>query len=324
MGYMRQKYNSTYILKEDPFGNQTPFGIEGVDEFRKGGIRKADYEILRSINFKEMDVLEFGFGRGEAIKYSIDNGASRVVGVDFSKDANDIAKEFLSHYGIKAHLFCEDSIVFLKAYIEKKAYNPFHIVLMLDFVEHVPRAELKELLILLHKVLTDNAVIAINTPVFGVDNDVVLEGLKLQARDTGDEFEETVGMHCNRYTKESLESFMKENGYQVVSGHFFIAISSTPEPLEGIGQVKWSKIFNRGYPVKEKWEPAKFEYAYSYFQLYQQLQQEHQNLQQEHRVLQQSRAVIFARKLAEHPLLMKLAEMTYEFLVKIYRLFRVR
>jgi len=328
MGYVRHKYNRTYILKKDPFGNQTPFGIDGADEFRRGGIREADYEILRQLNFEGMDVLEFGFGRGEAIKYAIDNGASRVVGVDFSIDAYNIAREFLNSYNIKAHIFCEESLIFLKSYIEKKEYNSFHIVLMLDFVEHVPRTELKELLILLHKILISKAVIVINTPVFGEDNDVILQGVKLKARDTGDEFEETAGMHCNRYTKISLENFMKECGYQVASGHFFIPVSTTPEPLKGIGQEKWSKIFNWGYPVKEKWEHAKFEHAYSYFQLYQQLQQahqalqsEHQQLQNDHESLQQTRAVIIARKLGEHPLVMKLATTVYNSLVKFYHLF---
>ncbi len=286
MGHVRHKYTRTYILKEDSFGNQTPFGIEGVEDFRKGGIREADSEILKRLNFKGMDVLEFGFGRGEAIKYATDNGARRIVGVDFSEDANEVAKTFLNSYGIKADLFCQDSLEFLMSYAERKDSEPFNIVLMLDFVEHVPRTELKELLILLRRVLAEKAVIAINTPVFGQDNDVILEGIKPGARDLGDDIEETEGMHCNRYTKESLESFMKDCGYLNISGHFFLPTS--PNFLEGNGRQRWAEAFRRGSPIQEGWEPSKFEYAYTSFELYKQTLEQYRQLQERYRQLQES------------------------------------
>lgn len=287
MGHVRHKYTRTYILKEDSSGKETPFGIEGIEEFHKGGIREADSGILTRLNFKGMDVLEFGFGRGEAIKYVTDNGAHRAVGVDFSEDANTIAKEFLARYGIKADLFCQDSLAFLKSYAERKGSERFNIVLMLDFVEHVPRTELKELLILLCRVLAEKAVIAINTPVFGQDNDVILEGLKPGARDLGDDFEETEGMHCNRYTKESLESFMKDCGYLNISGHFFTAAS--PNFSEGNGRQRWAEAFRLGYPIQKEWEPAKFEYAFSSFQLYKQTLEQYRQLEKRHNQLADER-----------------------------------
>ena len=279
MGHVRHKYTRTYILKEDSSGKETPFGIEGIEEFHKGGIREADSEILKRLNFKGMDVLEFGFGRGEAIKYAADNGASRVGGVDFSEDAIEIAKWFLIRCGLKADLFCQDSLEFLKSYVDRKDSEPFNIVLMLDFVEHVPRTELKELLVLLRRLLTDKAVIAINTPVFGQDNDVILEGLKPGARDLGDDFEETEGMHCNRYTKESLESFMKDCGYFNISGHFLSPHGSVC--LEGSGKQRWDQAVHHGYPLQTVWEPAKFEYALSSYELYRQTLQQYQKLEKE-------------------------------------------
>lgn len=51
---------------------------------------------------------------------------------------------------------------------------------------------------------------------------------------------------------------------------------------------------------------------------YLQLQQEQQALQQDYQALRQTRAVVLARTLAEHPVLMKLAETVYSVLSKVY------
>jgi len=268
MGYVREKYTATYFLKKDGRGNATSFGVEGQPEFERGDIRKQDKEILKRLDFRGKAVLEFGYGRGEAIKYAIECGADKVVGVDFSEDAFNIARVFLNEYGLKAELFCEDALVFLKDYINDSANTLFDIVLMLDFVEHVPRTELTDILGYLHRLLSERAVIALNTPVFRVDNDVVAEGLKPEARDTSDEYQETAGMHCNRYTKKSLSGFMKECGFESISGHFYIPVSLLSQQLVREGDLiysdlhVWTRAFQKGYPILPSWMPEEYDYAY--------------------------------------------------------------
>ena len=265
MGYMRHKYTRPYFLKEDSAGNPTIYGNEGVQDYKKGSIRGIDRDILRRLDFRGKDVLDVGFGRGEAIKFAVDNGAVRVTGVDFSRDAYDIAREFLDRYGIHADLYCDEALSYFKSYTIRNDAEPFDIVLMLDVVEHIPRSELSEILKLMHNLLSDRAVIAINTPVFRVDNDVIAEGLNPRARDTSDDFDETAGMHCNRFTKRSLQSYMRNSGFIAISGHLFLANLSIALPLEG-SRFAWWKAFKTRYPIllSALWWPERFTHAASW------------------------------------------------------------
>lgn len=248
MGYMKEKYTTAYYLKKDEHGQDTIYGVEGLSEFKKGDIRSSDKDILNRIEFADKKVLDIGFGRGEALKFAADHGAAKLVGVDFSESAYEIATNFLSSYGIKAELYCEEAIEFLTSYTLDRDKNSFDIVIMLDCVEHIPRGELSQILNLISRCLSPRGVIAINTPVFKVDNDVIAEGLNPQARDTSDDFEETEGMHCNRYTKKSLKSYMRNSNFKAISGHFFVPHLPILRFLEGSKQA-WIKAYNIGYPI---------------------------------------------------------------------------
>ena len=265
MGYMKHKYTRTYFLKEDSAGNKTVFGAEGVEEFKRGEVRKHDMDILQRLDFEGKTVLDLGFGRGTMIKFAVDKGAAKVVGVDFSKDAYAIAREFLVRYGMHADLYCDDALSFFESYTAREDAEPFDIVLMLDFVEHVSRSELTEILKLMRKVLSTRAVVVINTPIYRVDNDVISDGLDPRARDTSDEFQETAGMHCNRYTQKSLRNYMRDCGLVAISGHFFVPTLSIPRPLEG-SRYGWWKAFKMGYPIllSALWQSELFEYALSW------------------------------------------------------------
>jgi len=252
-----------YFLKEDSEGAPTIYGAEGVEEFRQGRVRKHDFDILRRLDFAGKTVLDLGFGRGEMIKFAVENGARKVVGVDFSEDANAIAQALLDRYGVHADLYCDDALAFFQSYTQRENAGAFDIVLMLDFVEHIPRFELTEILKLMHRVLSARSVLAINTPLFQVDNDVIANGLDPRARDTSDDFEETAGMHCNRYTKKSLRNFMKSCGFVAISGRFFVPNLSIARPLEG-SRWAWLKASKMGYPVllPAIWRPERFECAF--------------------------------------------------------------
>ncbi|MCL5407582.1 MAG: FkbM family methyltransferase [Patescibacteria group bacterium] len=246
-------YTREYFLGEDQDGNPTGLSVEGLQEFKAGKIRFIDEQILSRINFKNRNVLDLGFGRGEALKYALERKAKKAIGVDFSFDSKIIAEEMLRHYQLQADLYCQDVLLFLKQYQKLYTNLKIDIILMLDFVEHVPREEMVQILGLLGKIMSEKSILAINTPVYKVDNDVIKEGLKDKARDATDEYKITIGMHCNRYSKKSLADFMKENGFSALSGHFF-----APNHL---GLRKWKNAFETGLPIypelkKEYFEPA--------------------------------------------------------------------
>lgn len=259
MGYLKNKYTKEYFLgiQDD---NKSKFGVEGINEFKTGGIRSIDKHILDRVNFKNQNVLDLGFGRGEAIKYAIEHKAKKVIGVDFSKDANHIAKKFLLKYGLNAELHCQDVLTFLNNYIKSQDFTAFSVILMLDFIEHVPRAELRDILLILRKIISEKSVVVVNTPIFNVDNDVITEGLKDKARDTSDEVDETQGMHCNRYTKKTLKKFMNECGYTVLSGHFFVPQINLNRLFEG-NRFGWNIAYDNGFPIYKKWIKERYEYG---------------------------------------------------------------
>lgn len=269
MGYLRSKYTYEYFTGRKPNGEPAGYGVEGYDAFLEGKIREIDLSILSRLNLKNTRVLEFGFGRGEAIKYVIDHGAVSYTGVDFAKPAVRIAKKFIASNGVKgAKLYCDDALAFVKKLIKRNLR--FDVVLMFDFVEHVPRRELAELFDDLHKVLSPTAVIAINTPCFRFDNDVISEGFDERNAENTNDFSdlrpETQGMHCNKYTVISLKHFMRGKGYKNISEyHFFVSDIKNKDdayPVELPFRYMWEKAVADGYPLKKQYNDDVIEYAY--------------------------------------------------------------
>jgi FkbM family methyltransferase len=264
MGHVKEKYTRAYFMKEDDAGNPKCTGAEGAELFKegKGQIRLFDEKILKRVAFENRNVLEFGYGRGEVIKYVKLKGARKVVGVDFSKDAYEIATEFLRENGVDADIYHADALDFAHADIQGYSNERFDILIMLDFVEHVPRSELTVLLSDICKYLSEKALIVINTPIYDVDNDVIVEGLKAEAMDTSDLHEETRGMHCNRYSMDSLQSYMAELGFQALSGHFFVKGSELTN-VGGAGKPLLNQTTDLGYPIllAENGEKEEFEHA---------------------------------------------------------------
>lgn len=257
MGYVRGKYTREYFLKQDRCGNKTGFGAEGASEFfNDARPRSHDKEILDKVDFRKKTVIDFGFGRGEAIKYICEGGAKKVVGVDFSPASLEIASQMLEHYGHRPELHCEDALHFIKNYKSRKTRPLFNIVIMFDFVEHVPRNELRQLLAELRELLAEKAVVVINTPAYKVDNDVIREGLRDEARDDSDKWEETRGMHCNRYTKKSLIAFMEGLGYNHITAKYFSPHFCSALPGAGL---RFQKAKKEQFPLKGIFSKERFE-----------------------------------------------------------------
>lgn len=262
MGYLKQKYTKEYFTGQDKNGNKLTYGVEGYQDFLNGKIRSIDLSILNQINFKGKKVLELGCGRGETIKYGIDNGSIQYDAVDFSKDAIAIAENFLKSNNIKnAKLYCDDALFFLKKIIKKEKIQ-YDIIIMFDFIEHVPREELSKILKLINIITHDKSLIAINTPNFKVDNDVIKSGLNTDSIDNSDLILETKGMHCNKYTVISLQQFMKDNGFINISeNHFFIYKNNQSNIYKSYFQ-QWKNSYKEGYPIQEKYKNDIVEFAY--------------------------------------------------------------
>lgn len=260
MGYLKEKYTKNYFLKQDASGNFENSGVEGAELFldNKEIIRIHDLDILRRINFNNKNVLEFGFGRGESLNFAKKNGANSVCGVDFSEDAFELATDFLKRKDVEVELYCDDALNFFKKQTFKQKFD---IVIMFDFVEHVPRTELFDIFTNLKPMLNEKSIIAITTPVFKVDNDVILEGLKKDAKENSDEKEKTAGMHCNRYTLKSLKEFMLKCGFTALSGHFYINGFKINKYDQAKPSYNWSNAFNDDYPILPFVSEELFEYA---------------------------------------------------------------
>jgi len=260
MGYLKDKYTKSYFLKQNVDGKFDNIGVEGAEIFfkGKGNIRIPDLDILRRIDFSNKNVLEFGYGRGESLWFASQNGAAYICGVDFSNDAFELASNYLKE--IKVDLFCDDGLNFIT---KNNFKNKFDIIIMFDFVEHVPRTELSDIFINLKRVINEKSIIAISTPIFKVDNDVILEGLKEEARDTSDEHDKTSGMHCNRYTLFSLKEFMKKCGFTSISGHIFINGLVINNCRKNKQFFTWNNALIEGFPVLPFLKSELFEYAYT-------------------------------------------------------------
>ena len=148
MGYVQHKYTRAYYLREDENGNPTEFGADGAELYKHadGPPREFDRRILDQINPKAARVLDLGCGRGEAAKYMKERGADHVIGVDFSQDAYDLARSLHERCGYDIELHCCDALEYVRALDRRQTPENFDIVLMLDFIEHVPRSELREIL----------------------------------------------------------------------------------------------------------------------------------------------------------------------------------
>ncbi len=268
MGYLKEKYNRGYFLGVDSSGRPLGCGVEGVEAFQRGDIRERDKALLRRLEFHGARVLELGFGRGEALKFAHDAGADSLVGLDFAQPAFEIASDHLKRHGVAADLYCGDALEILR---EKRAEivgnGSFDIVLMLDFVEHVPRVELAEVLGIIRGMMSAHGVLAISTPIYRFDNDAISQGFNENASDEeldGSDFRDaTRGMHCNKFSEESLPAFLASAGFESVSlRDLYIKGNGRCRGLVRDFATTWGALKAAGYPLAGLWRPDELEYSF--------------------------------------------------------------
>ena len=276
MGIHQNKYSQEYFTTVDSNGN--PVGYGATLEKDENGVLKLrahDQNILDLVDFGGKRVLDIGCGRGEALCSAFLKGATYCAGVDFAKPAVEIAKKLLAQRNLpEADLFNMDALSFVSDYkntISDSNENRFDIVMMLDFVEHIPRYELRNVMEGLKKIISEKAIIVINTPAYKFDNDVIQNGFDERnledCYDTSDTRPETKGMHCNKYSNVSLQQFMSECGFVNLSeAHYFANKTVFSEEERNIDHLayseRWKYAQRHGIPLKGNYQDDAVEFPY--------------------------------------------------------------
>jgi len=220
MGWLKEKYTKDYFLRRDKNGNKLEYGADGVEEWERGGIWSVEKKILDLLNFNNAIVLDIGFGRGEATRYCLENGAKFVLGVDFAAAALEIANLTLKGYPKHKYSLINDDILnFLS--INDRIYSFTHVI-MFDVIEHIPRNEVNKILPKLGQMLCSGGILIIHTPFYNEDNDVLVNGLKKSCVDSSDLIDETRGMHINKYSYNSLREQLKKFGFTQWGDNIFL------------------------------------------------------------------------------------------------------
>lgn len=271
MGHLKEKYTKEYFTGKDINGNDAGYGATmAYDEKGNLILRGHDKKILDQVNFKGTEVLSLGVGRGEELFFAKQSGASKCTGVDFSENAIEIAQEVAIKQNLSSVEFInEDALKFLNNYIQIENYKKFDVIIMFDFVEHVPRAELKQIFDIIAKIINKKGIVVINTPSYKFDNDVIADGFDERnlenCLDISDTHPATAGMHCNKYTTLSLQKFLSECGFiNVTENHFFVKNENLTDKFNSISFAeRWKFLYGNNFPVESDYVDDEIEYPYS-------------------------------------------------------------
>lgn len=220
MGFLREKYTREYFTGLTASGTSTDYGALGAREWRAGTIFHEIREPIDLVNLRGGHVLEIGYGRGESARYMFtEKGIVEYLGVDFSEDAFQLARETLAKIPAQAwRLEVADALHFMRA---ANFNSRFDAVFMLDTIEHIPRLEVRELLPLIIRALKTAGFLIVDTPFYGVDEDYLDQGYRFVAPSASDLHPATTGMHCNKYTRERLLYEMSNVGFKILGDKKF-------------------------------------------------------------------------------------------------------
>lgn len=256
MGFAKELYTEHYYKNL----------VLGSKEWQAGDLRPEHKKLLSMVDVKGKRVLDLGCGRGDAMRYCCQQGATHITGIDFSPAAIELAKTTLANW-FDYDLKCGDALDLLPEIGEK-----YDVVLMLDTIEHIPAKEIKQILARLHNMLNDDGKILVNTPFYKMYEDYVEQGVFLRPSPT-DKNPLTKGMHCTKYTQGRLLDLMMEMGFQCLDmdaalfekcsfqNHVIIAFYTENTPYEQeINLLRASLIklklnyFFKPYKNLSKWE----------------------------------------------------------------------
>lgn len=148
-------YTEEYYLKD----------CSGYGEFKKskGKSLEPRMEVItrETPSVKGKRVLDVGCGRGELCLWAARNGAKKVVGIDYSREAINLAKKTLSNQPVEIKKRVEFRFVDIKN-IKYKSRS-FDLIFFIEVYEHLYPEELKIVFTLFSKILTDNGYLVVHT-----------------------------------------------------------------------------------------------------------------------------------------------------------------
>jgi 2-polyprenyl-3-methyl-5-hydroxy-6-metoxy-1,4-benzoquinol methylase len=137
----------------------------GHEEYKKDYGKTLEPRLERIVKEiplrKGMSVLDIGCGRGEIALWCAGNGASKVVGIDYSKNAVDLAKKALRHSSKKI----QKKVIFKLEDAKKMKLNDksFDLVIMTEVLEHVYPEEQEIIFQKTQKLLKDDGTLFFHT-----------------------------------------------------------------------------------------------------------------------------------------------------------------
>ena len=199
MGHLREKYTKDYFLGAIDEESKLSRSVAGFESFKSGKLDKRYKHYLGFLQLKGKTVLDIGFGRGEIIQYCALNGANKVVGIDFSENAWQIAS------GITKDL--QNVELYVLEAKDMSFENEYDIIFLLDVIEHIPDFEMETVYRKIHSALKMDGLVLIQTPFFK----------STEEHDHSDLIEATKGMHCNKQTRSILADSMTKNNFHKYS-----------------------------------------------------------------------------------------------------------
>lgn len=178
MGWLREKYTRSYYLPARP---DQGYGVAGYQEFLDGTVYEPVHSILATVDWSGKRVLEIGPGRGEALRFCFQHGASSALAIDFAEPAVQITRETLEAWSDQVEVVHGDAL-------ELEHEDEFDVCLMFDVLEHIPEEELQVVLWRVVRALKPGGLLLWHTPNY-VDK---------QRQTATDLIPETAGMHVNK------------------------------------------------------------------------------------------------------------------------------
>ncbi len=198
-------------------------------------------------------VLDVGCGRGEVVLACALRGA-RAVGLDFSPDAVRLARSLMNKFD------CRDRTAIMHMDAAQLGFGPnqFDTILMLDFVEHVPQAQLKQIISQCHAMLKPEGRLIVHT---GPTQEFIRYGQHVKrllytmlrrpvpAVITWEDEAQSAG-HCNLHCRESLWDAMTVFERKWVEYFFSIEEGRIKRLVQSLGLTRYLAFNLWGIGIK--------------------------------------------------------------------------
>lgn len=183
-------YDKNYFLNK----------VEGHKEFKQGKCGWRKLESIKDIDFQNKVILDVGCGRGEVLQEAFKKSANFCIGIDFSKDAIEIAKKY-----------CHKDIMLINDDMNNLYKYPilfnFDIIFMLDILEHVNNNEVIIFLNKLRSRISKDTILIATTPVNSKKGDYK-------------------GMHINQFNIKKINAafglIFNKIEIEIRKGHYYI------------------------------------------------------------------------------------------------------